>query len=168
MQTRPQKSGKAYASIWNRERNEGPLLTITRSQSEKLTERFSTLDLARPVEIDFAMRYGNPSVRSKIAKLAEKGCERLLVLPLYPQYAAATTATVNDVVFDILKEMRWQPALRTLPPYHDNPAYIEARGDLAQKQSGRHRLRAGSHSSLPIMASRNAISRMAIPITAIA
>ncbi|WP_319410516.1 ferrochelatase [uncultured Cohaesibacter sp.] len=126
LQTRPQKSGKAYASIWNKERNEGPLLTITRSQSEKLTERFSKLDLARPVEIDFAMRYGNPSVRSKIATLAQKGCERLLVLPLYPQYAAATTATVNDVVFDILKEMRWQPALRTLPPYHDNPAYIEA------------------------------------------
>nr|WP_321457625.1 ferrochelatase [uncultured Cohaesibacter sp.] len=126
LQTRPQKSGKAYASIWNNERNEGPLLTITRSQSDKLAERFASLKTGRPVEIDYAMRYGNPSIRSKIEALAEKGCERLLVLPLYPQYAAATTATVNDAVFDILKEMRWQPALRTLPPYHDNPAYIEA------------------------------------------
>nr|WP_319516599.1 ferrochelatase [uncultured Cohaesibacter sp.] len=126
LQTRPQKSGKAYASIWNNEKNEGPLLTITRSQSEKLSERLASMTLARPVEVDYAMRYGKPSIKSKITALAEKGCERLLVLPLYPQYAAATTATVNDVVFDVLKEMRWQPALRTLPPYHDNPAYIEA------------------------------------------
>ena len=126
LQTRPQKSGKAYASIWNNEKNEGPLLTITRSQSEKLSERLASTTSARPVEVDYAMRYGKPSIKSKITALAEKGCERLLVLPLYPQYAAATTATVNDVVFDVLKEMRWQPALRTLPPYHDNPAYIEA------------------------------------------
>nr|WP_320142730.1 ferrochelatase [uncultured Cohaesibacter sp.] len=126
LQTRPQKSGKAYASIWNNEKNEGPLLTITRSQSEKLAERFASQTLARPVHVDYAMRYGNPSIRSKIMELAEKGCERLLVLPLYPQYAAATTATVNDAVFDVLKDMRWQPALRTLPPYHDNPAYIQA------------------------------------------
>ena len=126
LQTRPQKSGKAYASIWNNEQNEGPLLTITRSQSEKLAERLAAVQVARPVEVDFAMRYGNPSIKSKIASLAEKGCERLLVLPLYPQYAAATTATVNDAVFDVLKEMRWQPALRTLPPYHDHPAYIDA------------------------------------------
>ncbi|WP_319484516.1 ferrochelatase [uncultured Cohaesibacter sp.] len=126
LQTRPQKSGKAYASIWNKERNEGPLLTITRSQSEKLAERFDKMELGRPVEVEYAMRYGNPSIRSKIEALAEKGCERLLVLPLYPQYAAATTATVNDAVFDVLKTMRWQPALRTLPPYHDNPAYIDA------------------------------------------
>nr|WP_319389630.1 ferrochelatase [uncultured Cohaesibacter sp.] len=126
LQTRPQKSGKAYDAIWNKERNEGPLLTITRSQAEKLAERFAAMALGRPVEVDYAMRYGNPSIKSKIKVLAEKGCERLLVLPLYPQYAAATTATVNDAVFDILKTMRWQPALRTLPPYHDNPAYIDA------------------------------------------
>ncbi|WP_119308509.1 ferrochelatase [Cohaesibacter haloalkalitolerans] len=126
LQTRPQKSGKAYDAIWNKERNEGPLLTITRSQAEKLAERFAAMELGRPVVVDYAMRYGNPSIKSKIEALAEMGCERLLVLPLYPQYAAATTATVNDAVFDVLKTMRWQPALRTLPPYHDNPAYIDA------------------------------------------
>ncbi|WP_316859750.1 ferrochelatase [uncultured Cohaesibacter sp.] len=126
LQTRPQKSGKAYEEIWNYEKNEGPLLTFTRSQAEKLTERLSRMDLARPVEVDYAMRYGNPSIKSKVETLFAKGCERLLVLPLYPQYAAATTATVNDVVFEVLQKMRWQPALRTLPPYHDDPAYIEA------------------------------------------
>jgi len=126
LQTRPQKSGKAYEEIWNHEANEGPLLTITRGQSDKLRERLSKHTFARKVEVDFAMRYGNPSIKSRIHALQEKGCERLLVLPLYPQYAAATTATVNDAVFDVLKEMRWQPTLRTLPPYHDNPAYIDA------------------------------------------
>lgn len=126
LQTRPQKSGKAYDEIWNHEANEGPLLTITRSQTDKLRERLEKHDFAREVEVDFAMRYGNPSIKSRIHALKEKGCERLIVLPLYPQYAAATTATVNDAVFDVLKDMRWQPALRTLPPYHDNPAYIDA------------------------------------------
>lgn len=124
LQTRPQKSGKAYDEIWNKEQDEGPLLTITRSQTEKLAARLEKL--GAPLVIDYAMRYGNPSIKSRIMKLAEEGVERLLVLPLYPQYAAATTATVNDVVFDVLKSMRWQPALRTLPPYFDNPAHIEA------------------------------------------
>lgn len=126
LQTRPQKSGKAYDAIWNREKNEGPLLTITRSQSELLTNRLASKQLKRPVEVSYAMRYGNPSIRSRIEELAAKGCERLLVLPMYPQYAAATTATVNDAVFEVLKSMRWQPALRTLPPYYDHPAYIDA------------------------------------------
>jgi len=124
LQTRPQKSGKAYDEIWNKEADEGPLLTITRSQTEKLAARLD--GLGAPLVVDYAMRYGNPSIKSRIMKLAEAGVERLLVLPLYPQYAAATTATVNDVVFDVLKSMRWQPALRTLPPYFDNPAHIEA------------------------------------------
>ena len=126
LQTRPQKSGKAYDEIWNHETNEGPLLTITRGQTDKLRDRLARHSFVRDVEVDFAMRYGNPSIKSRIHALKEKGCERLLVLPLYPQYAAATTATVNDAVFDVLKDMRWQPALRTLPPYHDNPAYIDA------------------------------------------
>ena len=126
LQTRPQKSGKAYDEIWNHEKNEGPLLTITRSQTEKLAVRLAAQDLRRPVEVAFAMRYGNPSIKSRIEMLAEKGCDRLLVLPLYPQYAAATTATVNDVVFEVLQTMRWQPALRTLPPYFDDPAHIKA------------------------------------------
>lgn len=124
LQTRPQKSGKAYDEIWNKEQDEGPLLTITRSQTEKLASRLEAL--GAPIVVDYAMRYGNPSIKSRIMALAEEGVERLLVLPLYPQYAAATTATVNDVVFDVLKSMRWQPALRTLPPYFDNPAHIEA------------------------------------------
>lgn len=126
LQTRPQKSGKAYEEIWNHEANEGPLLTITRGQSDKLRERLTRHAFSREIEVDFAMRYGNPSIKSRIHALQEKGCERLLVLPLYPQYAAATTATVNDAVFDVLKNMRWQPALRTLPPYYDTPAYIDA------------------------------------------
>lgn len=124
LQTRPQKSGKAYDEIWNKEQDEGPLLTITRDQAQKLTARLGKL--GAPLIVDYAMRYGNPSIKSRIMALAEKGVERLLILPLYPQYAAATTATVNDVVFDVLKSMRWQPALRTLPPYFDNPAHIEA------------------------------------------
>ena len=133
LQTRPQKSGKAYDEIWDHETNEGPLLKITRLQTEKLAERLSKHTLEREIEVDFAMRYGNPSIKSKIHALHKKGCERLLVLPLYPQYAAATTATVNDMVFDVLKDMRWQPALRTLPPYHDNPAYIDALATSMQK-----------------------------------
>jgi ferrochelatase len=124
LQTRPQKSGKAYEEIWNYERNESPLRTITRDQGEKLAKRLEVL--GDDVVIDWAMRYGNPSIKERIDALAEQGVERLLVVPLYPQYAAATTATVNDKVFDVLKGMRWQPALRTLPPYHDNSAYIEA------------------------------------------
>ena len=124
LQTRPQKSGKAYDEIWNRERNEGPLLTITRSQSDKLAARLASE--GEKLVVDYAMRYGNPSIKSRIEEMARKGVEKLLVLPLYPQYAAATTATVNDAVFDVLKDMRWQPALRILPPYYDDPAYIEA------------------------------------------
>ncbi len=124
LQTRPQKSGKAYEEIWNHELNESPLRTITRDQGDKLAKRLEAL--GSHVIVDWAMRYGNPSIKERIAALAEQGVERLLVLPLYPQYAAATTATVNDKVFDVLKTMRWQPALRTLPPYHDNAAYINA------------------------------------------
>lgn len=124
LQVRPQKSGAAYREIWNNEADEGPLLTITRSQTEKLAERLKKIDA--PLVVDYAMRYGNPSIKSRLHALAKKGCERLLVLPLYPQYSAATTATVNDAVFDVLKKMRWQPALRTLPPYYEEPAYIDA------------------------------------------
>jgi ferrochelatase len=120
---RPFSSGEAYRSIWNEELDESPLRTITRSQAEKIRRALA----ARPsVIVDWAMRYGNPSIASRIEALAAEGCERLLVFPLYPQYAAATTATVNDKAFDVLKTLRWQPALRTVPPYHDDPVYIEA------------------------------------------
>jgi len=121
--TRPSKSGKAYRSIWNEELDESPLRTITRAQAEKVAER---LGHREEVVVDWAMRYGSPSIVSGVEALIEQGCEKLLVFPLYPQYAAATTATVNDKVFEKLKTMRWQPALRTVPPYAKDPVYIEA------------------------------------------
>lgn len=123
LNTRPKKSGALYASIWNNERDESPLRTFTRSQGEQLAQAFSAHD---NVIVDWAMRYGNPSIESRMEALQKAGCERILVFPLYPQYAAATTATVNDVAFETLMKMRWMPALRTVPPYHDDPAYIEA------------------------------------------
>ena len=121
--TRPKKSGHAYDKIWNRERNESPLKTITRSQSDKLGARFGDLP---QVIVDWGMRYGLPPVGERIKALKEQGCDRILLLPLYPQYSASTTATALDKAYDALKEMRWQPAIRTVPPYFDHPAHIEA------------------------------------------
>lgn len=120
---RPKKSGHAYDRIWNRELDESPLKTITRSQAEKLASQLSGLP---EVMVDWAMRYGKPPLASRIMALKESGCDRILVFPLYPQYCAATTATVLDKTFDTLKQMRWQPALRTVPPYHDHPSYVDA------------------------------------------
>lgn len=120
---RPQKVGEAYKSIWNNELDESYLRTHTRSQSDKLSEMMAGHD---HIMVDWAMRYGQPSIPDKLTKLKNAGCERILVFPLYPQYAAATTATVNDKAFKTLLDMRWQPALRTVPAYHDDPAYIEA------------------------------------------
>ena len=123
LNTRPGRKGKDYASIWNHERNESPLRTVTRSQGDQLAERLS----AHPaVTVDWAMRYDNPSIPERMEALKEAGCDRILVFPLYPQYSASTTATVNDVVFRHLLQKRWQPAIRTVPPYHDDPAYIDA------------------------------------------
>lgn len=124
--TRPSKSGEAYRSIWNEELDESPLRTITRAQAEKIAERLGHRD---EIVVDWAMRYGNPSIASGVTALTEQGCEKILVFPLYPQYSAATTATVNDKVFDKLKTMRWQPALRTVPPYPRDPVYIQALAD---------------------------------------
>lgn len=119
---RPQRSGEAYETIWNTERDESPLKTITRSQAERLAERLA----AHPeIEVDWAMRYGLPPIAERLEALQKKGCERILIVPLYPQYAAATTATVNDKAFDALKTMRWQPAIRTAPQYCDDPVYID-------------------------------------------
>jgi len=118
---RPRASGAKYRTIWNEELNESPLRTITRSQSEKVAEIFSG---NKTVIVDWAMRYGNPSIASRIEALTAQGCDRLLAFPLYPQYAAATTATANDKVFDALKGLRAQPALRTVPPYPADPVYI--------------------------------------------
>jgi ferrochelatase len=121
---RPTVKGRDYASIWNNERNEGPLKTITRSQRDRLAEALA--DLGPRIEIDWAMRYGLPRIGDRLATLLAKGCDRILVVPLYPQYCAATTATVGDAAFDALKRMRWQPAVRLAPPWHDDPVYIEA------------------------------------------
>jgi len=120
---RPQKVGKAYETIWNKQLDESYLRTYTRSQAEKMAARLAEFP---DVIVDWGMRYGNPSIAEKLNTLQAEGCERILLFPLYPQYAAATTATVNDKAFDALKAMRWQPALRTVPRYHDDPAYIEA------------------------------------------
>jgi ferrochelatase len=121
---RPGRKGRDYDKIWNKERDESPLKTITRSQSDKLDEIFEKLD--KRVRVDWAMRYGNPSIRSRLEALAAQDCERVLVVPLYPQYAAATTATVADEVFRALSRMRFQPAVRIAAPYYAEPVYIEA------------------------------------------
>jgi protoporphyrin/coproporphyrin ferrochelatase len=123
LRTRPARKARDYLKIWNTERNESPLKTITRAQSDKLTAAIADHD---HVVVDWAMRYGNPSIRSRIAALTAQGCGRLLVVPLYPQYSAATSATVCDEVFAVLRGMRAQPTLRVSPPYYDDPDYIEA------------------------------------------
>jgi len=123
LNTRPKKSGALYASIWNNELNESPLRTHSREQSEKLAQAFGEIP---NVVVDWAMRYGTPSIASRIDYLKEQGCERILIFPLYPQYSATTTATVNDKAFEALRTMRWQPAIRTVPPYFDDPTYIDA------------------------------------------
>lgn len=121
---RPARKGRDYDKIWNRERNESPLRTFTRSQAEKLSAMLSTVEPR--VVVDWAMRYGGPSIPSRLATLKEQGCDRILIVPLYPQYAAATTATVCDKALDALSRMRWQPSVRFAPPYYDDPVYIEA------------------------------------------
>jgi ferrochelatase len=123
LRIRPRSKARDYRKIWNRERDESPLKTITRSQAEKLARGVAAHD---HVEVDWAMRYGNPSIRSGIESLMQRGCERILVVPLYPQYSAATSATVCDEAFRVLASLRAQPTLRVTPPYYDMPGYIEA------------------------------------------
>ena len=120
---RPAAKRRDYDSIWNRERNESPLKTFTRSQAEKLA-----LALAGDgrIEVDWGMRYGQPAIAARLAALQAKGCDRILLVPLYPQYCAATTATVADKAFEALQAMRWQPTLRVAAPWYDDPAYIDA------------------------------------------
>jgi protoporphyrin/coproporphyrin ferrochelatase len=121
---RPRTKGPDYEKIWNREKNESPLKTISRSQSEKLAAALAPL--GAKVSVDWAMRYGNPSIASRLEAFAQAGCDRVLIVPLYPQYAAATTATVCDEVFRCLMRMRWQPTARVAPPYFDDAVYIDA------------------------------------------
>ena len=119
---RPSKTAKAYKEIWMNDINMSPLKYYTETQTKKLGDKMST----NTIMVDYAMRYGNPSIDSKIKKLQEEGCENLVVLPLYPQYAAATTATVCDEVYRSLMKMRWQPSLQIIPHYESDPLYIEA------------------------------------------
>ena len=119
---RPSKTAYAYKKIWRKDTNESPLLFFTRSQAQKLNKRLGT----DKILVDFAMRYGNPSIKSKLIELKSAGCENIIILPLYPQYAAATTATVCDEVYRSLMGMRWQPSLQIIPHYESEPIYIEA------------------------------------------
>ena len=126
--TRPGRKGKDYATIWNRERDESPLKTISRSQAEKLQRsiRNGLLGETRvDVVVDWGMRYGNPSLKAAVERLTAQGCDRILFVPLYPQYSAATSATACDKIFDVLASMRKQPALRVAAPCYDEGAYID-------------------------------------------
>lgn len=127
LNTRPKKSAHAYGLVWSDEGS--PLAAITRRQAQALTDAFG-----EGVIVDYAMRYGNPAIADRLAALKDAGCERILIAPLYPQYCAATTATANDKAFAALAGMRWQPAIRTLPPYHDEPAYIAALKESIESQ----------------------------------
>ena len=119
---RPSKTAKAYKEIWMKDINMSPLMYYTKKQAEKVSNSISNEEIL----VDFAMRYGNPSIKSKIKKLHDYGCENLIILPLYPQYAAATTATVCDEVYRTLMSMRWQPSLKIIPHYESDPLYIDA------------------------------------------
>jgi len=127
---RPTKSGEAYATIWNREKNESPLRTFTRAQGEKIAEALADHD---HIVVDWAMRYGRPSIEEVTKRLLAQGCERIVMFPLYPQYSATTTATVNDKFFEALMKLRFQPAVRTVPDYHSEPVYIDALATSIEK-----------------------------------
>jgi ferrochelatase len=127
LNTRPKKSAHAYSQVWTEEGS--PLAAITARQARALQERFGGA-----VKVAHAMRYGQPAIGKVLAAMKDEGCERILVAPLYPQYCAATTATANDATFAALAAMRWQPALRTLPPYHDDPLYIDALKNDLERQ----------------------------------
>jgi ferrochelatase len=129
---RPRRKARDYQKIWNRERDESPLKTITRSQAEKLGGILEPL--GKHVVVDWAMRYANPSIASRLEALIARGCDRILVMPLYPQYAAATTATVCDEVFRFLLRQRRQPAVRVMPAYYDDPYYIEVLASSLQAE----------------------------------
>ena len=127
LNTRPKKSAHAYSQVWTEEGS--PLAVITRDQAEAMQKR-----LGGGVMVEWGMRYGSPALGDRIEAMMKAGCERILLAPLYPQYSGATTATVVDKAADKLRTMRWQPTLRILPPYHDDPLYIDAlAGDLARQ-----------------------------------
>ncbi len=122
---RPFSSGEAYASIWNNDADESPLMTITKAQTEKIRSNVQAA-MGDQVIVDFCMRYGNPSTKSKVRDLIDQGCQKILFFPLYPHYAGATSATACDQFFRVLMSEKWQPSVRTVAPYFDDPAYIDA------------------------------------------
>lgn len=129
LNTRPKKSAHAYRQVWGPDGS--PLAAITQAQAEALQAR-----LGPAVQVRWAMRYGNPAMAQELNALHDAGCDRILVAPLYPQYSGATTGTAIDKLGDVLREWRWQPAIRTLPPYYDNPLHIAAlRGDLSRQMA---------------------------------
>ena len=132
---RPRKSGDAYASIWLDDEDGSPLRKYTRLQAEHMAKKLAGHD---DIMVDYAMRYGNPSIRSRLDQLQKAGCNRFVIVPLYPQYAASTTATVNDEVFKWALKQRWMPAIRTAPPWHDHPVYIKALADSVRDHIAAH------------------------------
>lgn len=131
LNVRPTATARNYAKIWRRESNESPLRFYTRAQAEALQNVFGDTLL-----VNWAMRYGNPSIRERMNALVDAGARRILILPLYPQYSATTTASVIDAVGDALGDMRWQPAIRTTPPFHDEPGYIGALASITRQRLG--------------------------------
>ncbi len=132
---RPFSSGEAYKSIWNEELGESPLMTITKAQTAKIKDEMAKR-YGEEVIVDFCMRYGNPSTKSKVDALIEQGCRRILFFPLYPQYAGATTATANDQFFRSLLDVKWQPMVRTVPAYYSRPSYIDALAQSVERAYG--------------------------------
>ena len=125
LSTRPSRSGAAYKSIWNNEENESPLMTITRNQTVKIKD-FMEKKYGQKIKVDFCMRYGNPSTQSKVREMVQEGCSKILFFPLYPHYAGATSATANDQFFRALMKEKWQPVIRVVEPYFEQPLYIDA------------------------------------------
>ncbi len=160
---RPSRKGKDYESIWNKERNEGPLLTITRSQTEKLAAELALL--SDKIVVDFAMRYGNPATGPAIDNLLRQGCDRILLLPMYPQYSVATTATAADQAFRQLMRMEWQPSVRVAPPWHDDPS-ISTRSPPASASIWPGSISSRRCCSLPSMACPSATCSRATPTIA--
>ena len=130
---RPSKTARAYKEIWMKDVNKSPLRFYTEKQTEKLNQKINKDNLM----IDFAMRYGNPSIKDKIENLQKKGCEKIIIFPLYPQYASPTTATVCDEVYRVLMKMRWQPAIQIIPHYESEPLYIDALVNSIKKKLSR-------------------------------
>ncbi|MEL6168960.1 MAG: ferrochelatase [Pseudomonadota bacterium] len=132
---RPFSSGAAYKSIWNEDAGESPLMTITKAQSARIADTLHGR-FGDHVHVDFCMRYGNPSTQSKVREMIEAGCRKILFFPLYPQYAGATSATACDAFFRALTQEKWQPNVRTVPPYFDDPAYIDALAQSVERTYG--------------------------------